>query len=106
MLRNCAYRNLTKIGKFFLIVLGLVKWVLMYHKVVERHSALLGYPHEEKISLVANHMSMCRFSGFEDSNYKDVAAALRRSVTDISKRATLPRRPISGSDSAKHTPCP
>ena len=71
--------------------------------MVGQHSALLGYPHEDKISLLANHMSVCRSPSFDDSNYRDVADALRRSATEITKRIALLTRPASGLTSAKPT---
>lgn len=61
-------------------MLGLCPRLLVYQQIVGQHSALLRYPHKDKISLLANHMGMCRFPSFDDSGYRDVADALWRSA--------------------------
>lgn len=48
------------------IMLGLCPRLLVYQQIEGQHSALLEYPYEDEISLLANHISMCRFPSFDE----------------------------------------
>lgn len=45
-------------------------------RVVEDASSALDYPLQEKDFIHANHVNMCRFSGFDDDGYEKTKAAL------------------------------
>ncbi|KAI9892641.1 MAG: hypothetical protein M1814_001334 [Vezdaea aestivalis] len=45
-------------------------------RVVEDSSSALDYPLQEKDIIHANHVNMCRFSGFDDDGYEKTKAAL------------------------------
>jgi len=47
------------------------------NKVVPDYSSLLGDQRERAETIQANHMDMCRFTGFDDPNYLKVAGELR-----------------------------
>ena len=49
--------------------------------VVPKESATL--PGHEAISLLADHVGMCKFDNFEDPKYKDVISVLKRWVAEI-----------------------
>ena len=53
------------------------------HKVVENSSSALDYALEQKDFIHANHMKMCRFSGFDDSGYEKVKAGVSRCLEEI-----------------------
>ena len=45
-------------------------------QVVEDASSALDYAGEYKDYIYANHVDMCRFSGFDDDGYEKIKAAL------------------------------
>lgn len=49
--------------------------------IVEKQSALLGYPNEISQPLTANHQDICKFAHPDDPNYKSVRGALRSLVS-------------------------
>jgi hypothetical protein len=63
---------------------------------VDRLSALLEYPVEKQIPMDADHLSICKFSGPEDSNYTMVVPVLR----NMANAAT------SGAQAASEGPAP
>jgi hypothetical protein len=52
-------------------------------KVVPEFSSLLGNYREHAETLQANHMSMCRFSGTDDPNYRIVAGEIHYIYSSI-----------------------
>lgn len=50
-------------------------------KIVDRDSAVLGYPTESSSGLDADHHSICKFSGINDPNYIHVRDVLRMFLT-------------------------
>ncbi|KAI1091145.1 hypothetical protein F5B19DRAFT_285669 [Rostrohypoxylon terebratum] len=68
--------------------------VLNYQKVVEDTSSCLGCPTIEVTQYIeANHMQMCRFTGF-DKEYEKVAAALRRMIAGVSGHSSTDVRSL------------
>ncbi|KAI9780188.1 MAG: hypothetical protein M1816_003160 [Peltula sp. TS41687] len=62
--------------------------LLSGHKVVEDTSSYLSLPTIETTEHIGrNHMDMCRFTGLEDVEYRKVAAALRRMITEVSGKS-------------------
>jgi hypothetical protein len=49
-------------------------------KIVDRESAVLGYPTETSSGLNADHHGMCKFSDTNDPNYVQVRNVLRMFV--------------------------
>jgi hypothetical protein len=61
---------------------------------VEDASSALDYALQEKDFIYANHVDMCRFSGFDDDGYRKIKAALSHCLSiDIhaDMQSTLPR---------------
>jgi hypothetical protein len=54
-------------------------------QVVEDASSALDYALQEKDFIYANHVNMCRFSGFDDDGYEKVTAALSHCLSDESR---------------------
>jgi hypothetical protein len=54
-------------------------------KVVEDSSSALDYAYEQKYCINANHVNMCRFSGFEDDGYKNLRDCLSLCLEDLEK---------------------
>jgi hypothetical protein len=54
-------------------------------QVVPSYSSLLGDAREHAETLQANHMDMCRFSGFQDPNFIKVGGEISRIYTSITK---------------------
>ncbi len=50
--------------------------------VVEKPSAVMGYPSETPAPLTANHHDVCKFASKQDPNYASVAGALR-SIAEV-----------------------
>ncbi|CAM1502649.1 Fc.00g074250.m01.CDS01 [Cosmosporella sp. VM-42] len=48
--------------------------------ILDKHSAVLGYPNETPQPLVANHRTVCKFADANDPNYLSIIAALRSIV--------------------------
>lgn len=57
--------------------------------VVERHSATLGYPNEEIVSMNADHRELCKFNSPADPNYRILRNALHTAADMI--RSLPPR---------------
>ena len=60
--------------------------------IVDAHSATIGYLHETRGSLYANHRNMAKFPSADDINFRRVAAVLRRwigQVHDVHHRQQL-----------------
>lgn len=57
--------------------------LLMFVKIVDRESAVLGYPTETSSGLNADHHGICKFSDTSDPNYVQVRNALRMFVRAI-----------------------
>lgn len=55
----------------------------MFIKIVDRDSAVLGYPTEASSGLNADHHGICKFIDTSDSNYVQVRNALRMLVQEI-----------------------
>ena len=55
------------------------------NKVVPDYSSTLGDARERAETLQANHMSMCRFTGREDPNYRKVSGELRHIYSSIER---------------------
>ncbi|KAI1769316.1 hypothetical protein GGR53DRAFT_153782 [Hypoxylon sp. FL1150] len=55
----------------------------MSFPIVEKHSALLGYPNEIQQPLNANHHDVCKFTNTSDPNYISVLGALRSIVGTV-----------------------
>ena len=51
--------------------------------VVEKSSAILGYPKEISKSLNADHHTVCKFDSNQDSNYISIRNALKTLVNTI-----------------------
>ena len=54
--------------------------------VVEKESALLGYPDEIEIPLNADHHTVCKFDNLQDPNYISIRNGLKTLVTTILSR--------------------
>lgn len=50
-------------------------------KVVERNSAVLGYPCEQSSPLNADHSTICKFQDRADGNYTQVKNAIRMLIS-------------------------
>ncbi|KAI1445813.1 hypothetical protein F5Y02DRAFT_426408 [Annulohypoxylon stygium] len=73
--------------------------ILNYRKVVEDTSSCLNFPAIEiKEHIGRDHMEMCRFAGFDDIEYKKVAAALRRMIASVSGQSSRSTRPSLGKE--------
>lgn len=55
----------------------------MSFMILEKHSALLGYPNETQQPLNANHHDVCKFTDTCDPNYISVVGALRSVVNTV-----------------------
>ncbi|KAK3291455.1 uncharacterized protein B0H64DRAFT_246143 [Chaetomium fimeti] len=51
--------------------------------IVDKATAVMGYPDEIQIPLVANHHDVCKFSNAKDANYTSVIGALRSIVGSV-----------------------
>ena len=51
--------------------------------IVEKDSAILGYPNETSRALNANHHDVCKFTSPNDTNYHSVTSALRSLITSF-----------------------
>ncbi|CAJ2506600.1 Uu.00g077860.m01.CDS01 [Anthostomella pinea] len=49
--------------------------------ILEKDSAVLGYPGETPQPLMANHHEVCKFKGTDDPNYAAVVGALRSAIS-------------------------
>ncbi|KAK8036164.1 hypothetical protein PG993_008778 [Apiospora rasikravindrae] len=49
--------------------------------ILDRDSAVLGYPGEMPQPLIANHHEVCKFKGVDDPNYAAVVGALRSAIS-------------------------
>ena len=49
--------------------------------ILEKDSAVLGYPGEMPQPLIANHHEVCKFKGTDDPNYAAVVGALRSAIS-------------------------
>jgi hypothetical protein len=67
---------------------------LILFKVVDKESAVLGYPNENSSALNADHHSMSKFRDTEDANYVHVRNILRMFLKAIKTPGKL--RPASG----------
>ncbi|PMD13592.1 NACHT and WD domain protein [Hyaloscypha hepaticicola] len=88
--------SLQDINEQFRTVCGNIKLVSFYENqkttigfgvkkmIVERESAVLGYPTETSTGLNADHHGICKFSGTSDPNYVQVRNALRMFFRAIS----------------------
>jgi len=65
---------------------------------VDDDSATLGFPHEQKGWVPANHENMIKFSNAQDIGYKRVSYAISTMVSDglAARQAELSRGGISG----------
>jgi hypothetical protein len=63
--------------------LGLTGFGPLSGKVVEDISSSLDWPGEQKDTIVANHMDMCRFRGGDDDGYIKVKDALVHAMSNI-----------------------
>lgn len=61
--------------------------------VVGRDSAILGYKHEKRFSLDANHREICKFEGPEDENYRILRNAI---VTILDQLQTIDAEGMEG----------
>ena len=52
-------------------------------EIVESWSSTIGYLHESRSSLRANHRTMAKFSSADDINFKRVTSVLRRWINEI-----------------------
>ncbi|KAL2785293.1 hypothetical protein BJX66DRAFT_61738 [Aspergillus keveii] len=64
--------------------------------VVEKESAVLGYPTETSAPLIADHHGLTKFPGRQDRNYRDVKNVLRRLVNKV-KELRTPQRELTKS---------
>ncbi|KAK0716184.1 hypothetical protein B0H67DRAFT_666819 [Lasiosphaeris hirsuta] len=55
-------------------------------KIVDRPTAVMGYPNETQTPLNANHHDVCKFSDTSDPNYVAVVGALRSVVDSVISR--------------------
>ena len=51
--------------------------------IVDKDSAVLGYPNEQSIPLSTDHRGVCKFSSTDDVNYKALRNALSATVDAI-----------------------
>lgn len=58
-----------------------------FFQIVERESAILGYPTETSAPLHADHHGMAKFSSPEDTNYRDVRNVLRMFVRKVKEQS-------------------
>lgn len=61
---------------------------------MEDYSSSLDYARQVKDVIHANHVDMCRFSGFDDDGYEKIKAALshsllKNSTTNIQSKCEL-----------------
>ena len=77
------------------------------NKVVPDYSSILGDAREQAETLQANHMSMCRYSGADDSSYAKVAGEIKLICTSLmdlagtnARRRPAARRRKSASSTA------
>jgi hypothetical protein len=57
--------------------------------VVERSSAILGYPKEISKSLDADHHTVCKYDSIYDQNYISIRNALKTLVTAIRSKGEI-----------------
>lgn len=57
--------------------------------ILEKDSAVLGYPNETNQPLIANHHSVCKFDTVDDANYRSIVGALRSIVSSCQRPAGL-----------------
>jgi hypothetical protein len=55
-----------------------VPQLLTSPQIVPIESSTLGHPREHPESLDADHLSMCKFKGSEDPNYRKFGAELKK----------------------------
>ena len=51
--------------------------------IVDKHSAVLGYPNEQSAPLIADHRGVCKFQSTGDVNYKTIRNALSATLDAI-----------------------
>ncbi|KAK8046092.1 hypothetical protein PG996_014156 [Apiospora saccharicola] len=61
--------------------------------ILEKDSAVLGYPGEMPQPLTANHHEVCKFKGTDDPNYAAVVGALRSAIS-----AAIAQTPDTGTE--------
>ena len=61
------------------------------HQIVDDQSANLGFPHEEKSWIPANHENMVKFASAQTIGYERVSYAISTIVEDGVARAQLAR---------------
>ena len=61
---------------------SLAKWGFQA-MIVDKHSAVLGYPNEQSVPLNADHRTVCKFSSTADMNYITLRNALSSTVDAI-----------------------
>lgn len=72
----------------------------MLPQVVENSSSALDYAFEQKDFIHANHVDMCRFSGFDDDGYEKIKAGMSHCLSEDVR--TTPSGEFSNGNSACH----
>ncbi|KAN0083807.1 hypothetical protein V8E54_002895 [Elaphomyces granulatus] len=67
---------------------GLTGFGPLSGKVVEDFSSALDYVHEQKDTIAANHMDMCRFKGGDDDGYIKIKDALSLAMSNVLQETT------------------
>lgn len=57
-------------------------------KIVEKDSAVLGYPDEVSMAMKADHHTICKFPSREDVNYINLRNLLKTMVDRFRKKST------------------
>ncbi|KAL7933958.1 hypothetical protein V8C35DRAFT_44056 [Trichoderma chlorosporum] len=70
-------------------------------KVVPDYSSLIGDYRENAETLQANHIEMCRYSGFHDPNFRKVAGELRSIYDSIARIKSNECTPLRQSEPSK-----
>ena len=74
--------------------------MLIARQIVDDDSASLGFPHERKIWLPANHSDMIKYHDREDVSFRRIASAISEIVKDLSESS------ISVSNMSQALPLP
>ncbi|TLD26571.1 hypothetical protein PspLS_05202 [Pyricularia sp. CBS 133598] len=69
--------------------------------IVERDSAVLGYPNEISCPMNADHHTVCKYSSRQDANYVNVRNVIGNFVSKFKIKGTLPKTPEKGSNTDK-----
>lgn len=56
--------------------------------IVDKNSAILGYPNEQSVPLNADHRGVCKFSSTTDADYRTLRNALSTTVDSIVAEGT------------------